>query len=109
MSNNKEDMSKTCGFKYNEFWTAFNRRIISKDEWNKWYNENCGRCKYMCEICMYGEDVSNGDLYDVYYRDGNGERQCVRYFGYSKRDAEKLFNSEKYVDEEIIEIKNVND
>lgn len=37
----------------------------------------------------------NGDLYDVYYRDGNGERQCVCYFGYSKRDAERLFNSEK--------------
>lgn len=30
----------------------------------------------------------NGDLYDVYYRDGNGKRQCVCYFGYSKRDAE---------------------
>ena len=47
----------------------------------------------------------NGDLYDVYYRDGNGERQCVCYFGHSKRDAERLFNSEKCVGEEIIEIK----
>lgn len=47
----------------------------------------------------------NGDLYDVYYRDGNGERKCVCYFGYSKRDAERLFNSEKCVGEEIIEIK----
>lgn len=47
----------------------------------------------------------NGDLYDVYYRDGNGENQCVCYFGYSKRDAERLFNSEKCVGEEIIEIK----
>lgn len=47
----------------------------------------------------------NGDLYDVYYKDGNGERKCVCYFGYSKRDAERLFNSEKCVGEEIIEIK----
>lgn len=47
----------------------------------------------------------NGDLYDVYYRDGNGEKQCVCYFGYSKREAERLFNSEKCVGEEIIEIK----
>jgi hypothetical protein len=47
----------------------------------------------------------NGDLYDVYYKDENGERQCVCYFGYSKRDAERLFNSEKCVGEEIIEIK----
>ncbi len=45
----------------------------------------------------------NGDLYDVYYRDGNGEKQCVCYFGYSKRDAERLFNSEKCVGEEIKE------
>lgn len=32
----------------------------------------------------------NGDLYDVYYLNGNGERQCVCYFGHSKRDAERL-------------------
>ncbi len=39
----------------------------------------------------------NSDLYVVYYRDGNGERKCVCYFEYSKRDAERLFNSEKCV------------
>lgn len=46
-----------------------------------------------------------GNLYDVYYRDENGEKKCVCYFGYSERDAERLFNSEKRIDEEIIKIK----
>lgn len=50
------------------------------------------------------EDL-NGDLYEVYYRDNNGEEKSVCYYGYSKRDAEKLFNSEKCVGEKIIEIK----
>lgn len=47
----------------------------------------------------------NGDLYDVYYTNENREKKCVCYFGHSKRDAERLFNSEKCVGEEIIEIK----
>lgn len=51
------------------------------------------------------KEECKGDLYDVYYRDGNGERKCVCYFGCSKRDAERLFNSEKCIGEEIIEIK----
>ena len=29
---------------------------MPQDEWNKWFGEHCGKCKYMCEICMYGED-----------------------------------------------------
>lgn len=51
----------------------------------------------------------NSHLYDVYYRNGNGERHSVRYFGHSKIDVEKLFNSEKYFGEEIIEIRNICD
>ncbi len=46
----------------------------------------------------------DGKLYDVYYIDGNGEGQSVRYFGHSKRDAERLFNSERLASEKIISI-----
>lgn len=46
----------------------------------------------------------NGDLYDVYYKDSSDEIQCVCYFGHSKRDAERLFNSEKCAGEEIVRI-----
>lgn len=53
----KEDMSKNCSFKYNEYWSAANHyRTMSQLEWIKWYSENCGKCQYMCEICMYGEE-----------------------------------------------------
>ena len=29
---------------------------MPQEEWNKWFDEHCGKCKYMCEICMYGEN-----------------------------------------------------
>lgn len=46
----------------------------------------------------------SGNLYDVYYKDNNGSVQCVCYFGYSKSEAERLFNSEKRDGEEIVNI-----
>ena len=52
----KEDMSEYCDFKYNEYWLAANQlHTMPQDEWNQWFDEHCGKCKYMCEICMYGE------------------------------------------------------
>lgn len=49
MPETKQDMSKTCEFKYQE------KREMSQEEWQKWYDSNCAKCQYMCEICMYGE------------------------------------------------------
>lgn len=52
----KIDMSKECGFKYFEYWNQANHlRTMSQDEWSKWYDNHCGKCQYMCEICMHGE------------------------------------------------------
>lgn len=47
MSKIKYDMSDKCGFLYEEPRTP---------EWEQWYMENCDKCCYMCEICMYGEE-----------------------------------------------------
>lgn len=55
----KEDMSECCDFKYNEYWLAANHlRTMPQDEWNKWFDEHCGKCKYMREICMYREECT---------------------------------------------------
>ena len=59
MQKMKIDMSKKCGFKYYEYRKLKSENALSQDEWNNWYNNNCGKCKYMCEICMYGEDQLN--------------------------------------------------
>ncbi|WP_417093756.1 hypothetical protein [Eubacterium sp.] len=57
MSETKQDMSKTCGFSYQDNWTKANvTHEISHEEWKKWYATHCGKCQYMCEICMYGEE-----------------------------------------------------
>lgn len=51
------DMHDICGFKYNEYWLKTNiTHEIKTEEFNKWYDSHCGKCKYMCEICMYGEE-----------------------------------------------------
>lgn len=53
----KTDMSRTCGFKYHEYWDkANNKRTMTQEEFKKWYNDNCAQCIYMGEICMYGEE-----------------------------------------------------
>lgn len=56
MQKMKIDMSKKCGFKYYEYRKLKAENALSQDEWNNWYGNNCSKCKYMCEICMYGED-----------------------------------------------------
>ena len=57
MPETKQDMSKTCGFSYQDNWTKANvTHEISQEEWKKWYTTHCGKCQYMCEICMYGEE-----------------------------------------------------
>lgn len=53
----KLDMSNLCNFKYEEFWMKANYyKTMEQDEWMEWYLKHCGKCKYMCEICMHGED-----------------------------------------------------
>ena len=53
----KKDMSNECGFHYDEYWIKANQNhTMSHEEWTQWYNAYCGQCKYMCEICMYGEE-----------------------------------------------------
>jgi hypothetical protein len=53
----KQDMSKTCGFKHNEYISAVHvTHTMSAEDWDKWYSKNCANCKYMSEICMYGEE-----------------------------------------------------
>lgn len=53
----KQDMSQSCGFGYNDYWIKANElHTMSQEDWKEWYGEHCGKCQYMCEICMYGEE-----------------------------------------------------
>ena len=59
---NKDNMSSTCDFKYEEYWKAANiHGSMSQDVWMKWFNEHCGKCVHMNEICMYGEERLEGE------------------------------------------------
>lgn len=53
----KLDMSSTCKFEYNQRWMDANvYKTTSQEDWLKWYREHCLKCKYMCDICMHGEE-----------------------------------------------------
>ena len=55
----KKDMSNSCDFMYQDYWTKANvTHELTQEDWMRWYNEHCANCKYMGEICMYGEDYS---------------------------------------------------
>lgn len=48
-----KDMSSTCGGLYTAYWMATHvDRTMSEEEFEKWFNDNCGQCCYMNEICM---------------------------------------------------------
>lgn len=51
-----KDMSSTCGFHYFEYFVARDKGEMTKEKFSAWFDENCAKCFYMCEICMYGED-----------------------------------------------------
>lgn len=56
MNNTKQDMSATCGFKDSEMWHKRDQGEISDNEFDSYWDNNCGKCIHMCEICMCGEE-----------------------------------------------------
>lgn len=51
----KQDMSATCGFRYVELYYKFKNGEATQEEYDEYWNNNCGKCEHMNEICMYGE------------------------------------------------------
>lgn len=45
-----------CGLAYETMFGKRHRGEISEAEFQKWYSDNCAKCRYMGEICMYGEE-----------------------------------------------------
>ena len=53
----KKDMTFQCGFKSEDNWyNAHVNKTLDMDEYYKWYDNNCAKCIYASEVCMYGED-----------------------------------------------------
>lgn len=53
----KMNMSSTCGFKYEEYWRKTHMdQTMSQEDLDNYIDENCAKCRYMSDICMYGED-----------------------------------------------------
>lgn len=76
----KYDMSKTCNLKYFDMYGMCLKHHITSEEFSSWYDQHCGQCKYMCEICMYGEEVPQDEelqenICDNYYDDYD-ENEC---------------------------------
>ena len=65
----KQDMSKECGFKEMEMFYKHYNGEITVEELDEYYNNNCMKCIYMYEICMYGAEsnieVEYSDLNDL--------------------------------------------
>ena len=56
MIENFKDMSSKCGIKYFEMCIQERDGQITDEEFQEWFADNCAKCSYMCEICMYGEE-----------------------------------------------------
>jgi len=51
-----QDMSATCGFKDTAMYYKREIGEITEGEYFEYYDNNCGKCIYMWEICMCGEE-----------------------------------------------------
>lgn len=49
------DMHDKCGIGYEGMWMKLINHEITQDEFDAWFDENCAKCSYMNEVCMYGE------------------------------------------------------
>lgn len=52
----KQDMSKSCGFKSVEIWNKYYNDEITAKEFDEYYQNYCLKCIYTSDICMYGEE-----------------------------------------------------
>lgn len=53
----KQDMTFQCGLKSEENWyNAHIDKTLDIDEYYKWYDDNCAKCIYASDVCMYGEE-----------------------------------------------------
>lgn len=51
-----KDMSGTCNLEYETRAKDARSKDAKKVKaWKEWFDNHCGQCKYMKEICMYGE------------------------------------------------------
>lgn len=61
MAEKKQDMSAVCGHHYEEYWYAANEKhTMPQDQFQQWFKQNCAKCLYMSEICMFGEEEHDG-------------------------------------------------
>lgn len=84
MAEKKWDMSTSCGLMYDKYWADTHvHHTMSEEYFKKWFMENCARCKWMSEVCMFGEDKGpseNSDKEDDSANPGNlsiGETQTT--------------------------------
>ena len=54
---------------------------------------------------MYFED--EGDVFEVHYKDSDGRKHVATYYAESKKEAQKLFNSEKDRGDTVLFVKKV--
>ena len=56
MSEPKKDMSGTCGQHYDKYWDDTNiHHTMTPEAFEAWLRENCYKCRWMSDICMFGE------------------------------------------------------
>lgn len=56
MKEQKFDMSSTClQDNYQTMGIKCRDGKITEEEFQDWFSTHCAKCKYMSEVCMYGE------------------------------------------------------
>ncbi len=53
-----------CGMGYEDMERKRYHGEITEEEFYEWYNYHCEMCPFMHTICMYGETLPDGSIYD---------------------------------------------
>ena len=53
-----------CGMGYEDMERKRYHGEVTEEEFYEWYNYHCEMCPFMHTICMYGETLPDGSVYD---------------------------------------------
>lgn len=53
-----------CGYGYEDMERKRYHGEITEEEFHEWFMMNCEMCPFMHEICLYGEILPDGSIFD---------------------------------------------
>ena len=66
---------KDCGLGYEDMEGKRYRSLITEEAFHEWYMNHCEMCPFMHTICLYGETLPDGSIYDEHFLENTSREE----------------------------------